>query len=194
MLSARIMHSDLTMGCNHVEAHPIKYRGSRDLAEIKRDYRRILCGACSKRVDQWMKIVGNESERYPAAMPVMAAGSKKQIEWATDIRDKRWMSLSPVLFALSEDSSPLAAALWKAILVMFLNSQATYWIETRNETLGTHTFCVLICHVMRPPPSWEKTPSGSLYRMAEKQSADRLKRILEIDHIKVFNDIKRHSA
>lgn len=192
MLSPVTRQTEMTMACKHREWHTVKYRGTRDLQAIKSSYRQSVCSECSQRIAGWAKLLGTGSDLFPMRLPELRGQSEAQIKYATDVRDRQWKAVSPLLVHLVKDESDLAITLWRAVVIRFMLSGGVYWLRNKS-TLGHNDLVNMVIDVMSPPANWKpvvniEAKNDSPYQHLKIQSPSLLKRVLEHNPVGMFSE------
>lgn len=191
MLSPVTRQSEMTMACGHHEWHMVKYRGTRDLRAIKSSYRFSVCAECSKRISFWNDNSGFDTEIFPMRLPELRGQSEAQIRYATDIRNRQWKAVSPLLFSLVKDESDLAITLWRAVVIRFMITSGPYWLRNKRP-IGHNDLVMMVVDVMNPPVNWRPSSNidiknNSAYKQLKIENPALLARVLDHNPVGMFS-------
>lgn len=192
MLSFTARKTQVTMGCGHQIWETLKYRGSNDLRAIKASYRMALCQECVSSIDRWLSLSGSSQTPFPVRLPEIRGQSDAQIRYGQAIRDKQFRELSPVMTQLVMEATELSLSLWRALLIHFMVSSASYWISNK-EGFSSHQIHKMIIDVSKPSYSRanfaEKMKKGgfSSFDQLNFENPALLKRVMEHNPTGMFS-------
>lgn len=141
MLSAVKSYSEVHMACGHPELNDFTYRGRRDLAGQKAEYKTWMCQECRKQVDEWVKGT-YEEQPFPFDLPVMN-GPVKAAGWAVDIRKAMFKKYGPLMTHLAKLDTDLSNNTFRGIALFFLMRNYAYWLDNRAHLEATWSRHVL---------------------------------------------------
>ncbi|WP_274644601.1 hypothetical protein [Pseudomonas serbica] len=161
MLVTSHRNIEFTMVCGHKEIVSDAIRGSRQMAEERRNLASMLCSTCVRVLEGWLK-ADHGQQAYPMDFPVLNGASDAQVRFASDMRLKEFKKYGPIMQTLSKDSTELAKFAWRALYMCFMVTDSRYWLDERKR-FNHHVWGGEIQRLMKEPGFSDRVSSSSAY-------------------------------
>jgi hypothetical protein len=152
---------EFTMVCGHKETASVDVRGTRQMAEERRNLATMLCSTCVRTLETWLK-ADHGQQAYPMDFPVLNGISAAQVKFATDVRLREFKKYGPIMQALSNDSTELGKFAWRALYMCFMVTNCRYWLDERKR-FDHYVWGGEIQRLMKAPGFSDRVSSSSAY-------------------------------
>jgi hypothetical protein len=150
MRSVTSLGLKLTAACGHGGTADLHFRSSHAKAEQKSDFETMICDDCRAQIREWIA-ADHGTEKFAMDFPELH-GTPRRVDWAIDIRKKRYERIGPLMLTLSRmPENELAKATWKALYISLMVQDAVNWIENKDIPLKDLFLSFEVSNIMKDP-------------------------------------------
>jgi hypothetical protein len=160
MLSATAYELKLKAACGHPQFAKVKYKSQAQLREQKAEFETMICDECRAQIKAWLE-ADHGKELFAMDLPDLT-GTPKRVEWALDLRRRRYERFGPLMLTLSRNfDTQLAKVTWKALYLMLMVTDSMYWITNRDLPFNHLNLAFEVSHLMKDPGNERGSTMGS---------------------------------
>lgn len=123
--------------CAHTDVFTFHYRNKSGLRSDLNYARATLCGACGKKVTDWLAYRGKGFHKVD--LPKLQGRTPGLISWGNRVRIERLRTLGPLMSHLQTSTDPLAGVVLKVLELMFQVPSASYWVDVERRNYSWYS-------------------------------------------------------
>ena len=123
--------------CAHTDVFTFHYRNKSGLRSDLNYARATLCGACGKKVTDWLAYRGKGFHKVD--LPKLQGRTPGLISWGNRVRIERLRTLGPLMGHLQSSTDPLASVVLKVLELMFQVPCASYWVDVEKQNYSWYS-------------------------------------------------------